>query len=68
MIRSFDEKMIGLTDVLAKIAERGTKLDQIDQAIADIRKLCHSRKRNRSTRQLRLPLVPKPSKKLKRSA
>jgi hypothetical protein len=56
-----------LTDLLAKLDERCTRLDQIVEAIADIRRLCPPRKQKRSMRQLRLPF-PGRSKKLIRTA
>ncbi len=56
--------MAAFTALLAKIDERGTKLDQVDHAIADLRSLAPPRKQKRSARQLPLPL-PKQSKKLR---
>ena len=49
--------MADVTDLVAKIEERGTRLDQVDQAIAEIRKLLPPRERKRWPRQLRLPLA-----------
>ena len=49
--------MGAFTDLLAKIDERGARLDQVDQAIAEIRRQCLERKPKRSVRQLRLPLT-----------
>ena len=49
--------MADVTDLVAKIDERGTRLDQVDQAIAGIRKLLPPTKRRRWPRQLRLPLA-----------
>jgi hypothetical protein len=59
--------MVDFRGLLAKIDERITRLDQVDQAIADIRRLCPPRKHKRSARQLRLPL-PTRNKKLSRRA
>ncbi len=52
------------TDLLAKLDERCTRLDQIIEAIADIRRLYPPRKQKRSA-QLRLPF-PGRTKKLRR--
>ena len=56
--------MGALTDLLAKLDERCTRLDQIIEAIADIRRLCPPRKQTPST-QLRFPF-PGRAKKPKR--
>jgi hypothetical protein len=58
--------MGAFTDLLAKLDERCTRLDQVVEAIADLRRLCPPRKQKRSIRQLRLPL-PGRSKKLRRT-
>jgi hypothetical protein len=55
--------MGAFTHLLAKLDERCTRLDQIVEAIADIRRLCPPRKQ-RSARQLRLPFLG--TKKLRR--
>ena len=57
--------MGAFTDLLAKLDERCTRLDQIVEAIADIRRLYPPRKQ-RSARQLRLPFFG--TKKLRRKA
>jgi hypothetical protein len=54
--------MGAFTDLLAKLDERCTRLDQIVEAIADIRRLCPPRKEKRSARQLRLPFVGRNTK------
>lgn len=58
--------MGAITDLLAKLDERCTRLDQIVEAIADIRRMCPPRKQ-RSTRQLRLPFLGR-TKKQRRKA
>ena len=60
--------MIALTDLLAKIDERRIRLDQVDQAIADIRTLCPPTKRKRSGRQLRLPFAERTKKPRRQAA
>jgi hypothetical protein len=47
--------MGAFTDLLAKLDERCTRLDQIIEAIADIRRLLPPRNQKRSARQLQLP-------------
>jgi hypothetical protein len=59
--------MANVTDLAAKINERRRRLDQVDQAIAEIRRLLTPRKQKRGPRQLRLPLA-EPAKGLRRSA
>jgi len=50
--------MVDFTELLAKLDERSSRLYRVDQAIADIRRLCRAaRKPKRSARQLRLPLL-----------
>jgi len=56
--------MGAFTDLLAKLDERCTRLDQIVEAIADIRRLYPPRKQ-RSARQLRLPFFGR-TKRLRR--
>jgi hypothetical protein len=43
--------------MLAQIEERRSRLDQVDQAIAAIRRLFAATKQKRRRRQLRLPLA-----------
>lgn len=57
-----------LTDLLAKLDERCTRLDQIVEAIADIRRLCPPRKQKRSARQLRLPFLGRTKKSSRKAA
>jgi len=49
--------MTDVTDLVAQIEERRARLDQVDQAIAEIRRLFAPTKRKRRRRQLRLPLA-----------
>ena len=49
--------MADVTDLVAQIEERRARLDQVDQAIAEIRRLFAPTKRKRRRRQLRLPLA-----------
>lgn len=56
--------MGAFTELLAKLDERCTRLDQIIEAIADIRRPFQPTKQKRSTRQLRLPF-PNRTKKRK---
>jgi len=58
--------MAAFTDLLAKLDERCTRLDQIVETIVDIRRLCSPRKQRRSA-QLQLPF-PGRRKKLRRKA
>jgi hypothetical protein len=58
--------MGAFTDLLAKLDERCTRLDQIVEALADIRRVFPPRKRKRSA-QLRLPFSGG-TKKLSRKA
>ena len=44
-------------DLTVTLEERRRMLDQVDQAIADIRRLFPPRKRKRRQRQLRLPFA-----------
>ena len=48
--------MADVTDLVAEIEERRARLDQVDQAIAAIRRLFAPMKQKRRRRQLRLPL------------
>jgi hypothetical protein len=54
--------MSALTDLLAKLDERCTRLDQIIEAIADIRRSFQPTKEKRSVRQLRLPFSSRTKK------
>ena len=49
--------MADVTDLVAQIEERRARLDQVDQAIAEIRRLFAPTKQKRRRRQLRLPLA-----------
>ena len=49
--------MPDVTDLVAQIEERRARLDQVDQAIAEIRRLFAPTKQKRRQRQLRLPLA-----------
>ena len=49
--------MADVTDLVVQIEERRASLDQVDQAIAEIRRLFAPTKRKRRRRQLRLPLA-----------
>jgi len=49
--------MANVTDLVAQIEERRARLDQVDQAIAEIRRLFAPTKQKRRQRQLRLPLA-----------
>jgi len=49
--------MTDVTDLVAQIEERRARLDQVDQAIAEIRRLFAPTKQKRRQRQLRLPLA-----------
>lgn len=55
-------------DLTVTLEERRRMLDQVDQAIADIRKLLPPRKQKRRQRQLRLPLAEPGKKALARRA
>lgn len=55
-------------DLTVTLEERRRMLDQVDQAIADIRKLLPPRKQKRRQRQLRLPLAEAGKKALARRA
>ena len=59
--------MGALTHLLTKLDERCTRLDQIIEAIADIRRLCPPRKQTRSA-QLRLPFPGRAKKPERKSA
>jgi hypothetical protein len=59
--------MADVTDLAAKIEERRSRLDQVDRALAEMRKLLTPRKQKRGPRQLRLPLA-EPEKRLRRTA
>jgi len=59
--------MANVTDLVAQIEERRARLDQVDQAIAAIRRLFAPTKQKRRRRQLRLPLA-EPRKRLGRYA
>ena len=48
--------MAVVIDLTVMLEERRRVLDQLDQAIADIRRLLPPRKQKRRQRQLRLPL------------
>ena len=48
--------MTVVIDLTVLLEERSRMLDQLDQAIADIRRLLPPRKQKRRQRQLRLPL------------
>ena len=49
--------MADVADLVAQIEERHAGLDQVDQAIAEIRRLFAPMKQKRRRRQLRLPLA-----------
>ena len=49
--------MADVTDLVAQIEERRARLDQVDQAIAEIRRLLVPTKQKRRRRQLRLPFA-----------
>ena len=49
--------MAVVIDLTVTLEERRRMLDQVDQAIADIRRLLPPRKQKRRQRQLRLPLA-----------
>jgi hypothetical protein len=49
--------MAVVIDLTVMLEERRRMLDQVDQAIADIRRLLPPRKPKRRQRQLRLPLA-----------
>ena len=49
--------MANVTDLVAQIDARRARLDQVDQAIAEIRRLFAPTKQKRRRRQLRLPLA-----------
>jgi len=49
--------MADITDLVAQIEERRARLDRVDQAIADVRRLFAPTKQKRRQRQLRLPLA-----------
>jgi len=49
--------MADVNDLVAQIEERRARLDRVDQAIADIRRLFAPLKQKRRRRQLRLPLA-----------
>jgi hypothetical protein len=57
--------MTDVTDLVAQIEERRARLDQVDQAIAEIRRLFAPTKRKRRRRQLRLPLPRKKARALR---
>jgi hypothetical protein len=69
--------MAGVTDLEATINERRSRLDQVDQALAEMRGLLQQqgqeaiavtpRKRKRRPRQLRLPLT-EPGKRRRQTA
>jgi hypothetical protein len=72
-MRKMERTMAGVTDLEATINERRSRLDQVDQALAEIRRLAAAakgheavvvtpRKRKWRPRQLRLPLT-EPGKK-----
>jgi len=54
--------MADVTDLAVRIEERRARLDQVDQAIAEIRRLFAPTKQKRRRRQLRPPFA-KPRKK-----
>lgn len=60
--------MAHVIDLTVTLEERRRMLDQVDQAIADIRKLLPPRKQKRRQRQLRLPLAEVGKKALARRA
>ena len=49
--------MAPVTDLAAKIEERVRRLDQVDQAIAEILKLVRPKRKRQPRGQLRLPFV-----------
>ena len=49
--------MAVVIDLTGMLEERRRMLDQVDQAIADVRRLLPARKQKRRQRQLRLPLT-----------
>jgi len=49
--------MTDVTDLVVQIEQRRARLDQVDQAIAEIRRLFAPTKQKRRRRQLRLPLA-----------
>ena len=49
--------MADVNDLVAQIEERRARLDRVDQAIADIRRLFAPLKQKRARRQLRLPFA-----------
>ena len=59
--------MADVTGLVVQIEERRARLDQVDQAIAEIRRLFAPTKQKRRRRQLRLPLA-EPEKKAERYA
>ena len=61
-LRLGERMMADVTDLVAQIEERRARLDQVDQAIAEIRRLFAPTKQKRRRRQLRLPLA-EPEKK-----
>jgi hypothetical protein len=48
---------MALTDLAAKIEERAKRLDQVDQAIAEILRLLGPKRKRQRRVQLRLPLA-----------
>ena len=56
-MRLGERMMADVTDLVAQIEERRARLDQVDQVIAEIRRLFAPTKRKRRRRQLRLPLA-----------
>ena len=49
--------MAPVTDLAAKIEERAKRLDQVDQAIAEILRLFRPKRKRQPRGQLRLPLA-----------
>ena len=59
--------MAPVTDLAAKIEERARRLDQVDQAIAEILRLLRPKRKRQPRGQLRLPLA-QPGEDLRRRA
>ncbi len=60
--------MAVVIDLTVTLEERRRILDQVDQAIANIRSLLPATKQKRRQRQLRLPLAEPKKKRLRRAA
>jgi len=56
-----------VADLAAKIGERGRRLDEVDQAIAEVLRLLRPKRKREPRGQLRLPLL-EPGKDLRRRA